>query len=188
MNSPFVSSFPSPAFAEPGSGLGPPPTAAAAAAAAADTDEESGLGGRPDAEPPLGAPSRRAALNVWSESSSSSSECEEDGDDGREGEDGAVEGDDGAVVSSSSSPVASESDDGGSFRLRWEAPPPEVAPEWDGDGATRPSMRGKRGSSRTLGGRVLRQIWEPDASEVSRVFVVRRPEGDAFEFGPFCFR
>lgn len=145
VNSPFGSSFPSPAAAEPGSGLGPPPAAAAAAAAAADTDEESGFGGRPEAEPPPGAPSRRAALNVWSESSSSSSECEEDGEEGREGEDGAVEGDDGAVVSSSSSAVASESDDGGSFRLRWEAPPPEVAPEWDGDGAARPSMREKGG-------------------------------------------
>lgn len=151
MNSPFASSFPSPAVAEPGSGLGPPPAAAAAAAAAADTDEESGFGGRPEAEAPPGAPSRRAALNVWRESSSSSSECEEDGEDGREGEDGAVEGDDGAVVSSSSSAVASESDDGGSFRLRWEAPPPEVAPEWDGDGAARPSMREKRGGSRRLG-------------------------------------
>jgi hypothetical protein len=24
--------------------------------------------------------------------------------------------------------------------LRWEAPPPEVAPEWEGEGAARPSM------------------------------------------------
>jgi len=172
VNNPFGSSFPSPAVAEPGSSLGPPPAAAAAAADAADTDEESGFGGRPEAEPPPGAPSRRAALNVWSESSSSSSECEEDGEEGREGEDGAVEGDDGAVVSSSSSAVASESDDGGSFRLRWEAPPPEVAPEWDGDGAARPSMRGD--SRRLWGVRVLREIWEPDASQVFRLFVVRR--------------
>lgn len=91
-------------------------------------------------------------MNVWSESSSSSSEWEEDGDDGWDGEEGAVEGDDGAVVSSSSSAVASESDDGGSFRFRWEAPPPEVAPEWDGDGAARPSMRGRGGGSRSFGG------------------------------------
>jgi hypothetical protein len=46
-------------------------------------------------------------------------------------------------VSSSSSAVASESEDGGSFRFRWDAPPPEVAPEWDGNGAARPSMLGK---------------------------------------------
>jgi hypothetical protein len=37
--------------------------------------------------------------------------------------------------------------------LRWEAPPPEVAPEWDGDGAARPSMRGgEGGGSRSFGG------------------------------------
>lgn len=128
--------MPSPAAAEAESGLGA--AAAAAAAAAADTVEDSGFGGRPDEDG--GAPSRRAAVKVWRESSSSSSEWEEDGEDGREGDDGEVDGDDGAVVSSSSSAVASERDDGGSFRLRWEAPPPDVAPEWDGEGAASPSM------------------------------------------------
>lgn len=131
MNSPLESSFPSPAAEDAASGLG-------AAAVTADADEESGLGGLPEED--AGAASRRAAVKVVRESSSSSSEWEEDGDDGREGEDGEVAGDDGAVVSSSSSAVASERDGGGSFRLRWEAPPPEVAPEWEGEGAARPSM------------------------------------------------
>jgi hypothetical protein len=134
-----LGSFLSPATAEPGSALGPPATAADATVA--DTDDESGFGGPPEADP--GAASRRAAVKVFIESSSSSSEGEEDGDEGREGEEGTVEGDDGAVVSSSSSAVESESEDGGSFRFRWDAPPPEVAPEWDGNGAARPSMLGK---------------------------------------------